>query len=663
MSGLLHRFTSSTRLLFGIPRDNPELVQAKLTAFGRQVPMMYALVMVNTLALAITHYATAPLLLTVYLPAALDAICMIRLIMWWHARDQQVSLARAIARLRATVVLAAVLGVAFSAWSLSLFPYGDAYAQGHVAFFMAVTVIGCGFCLMHLRVAALLAMGLVAVPFAAFFGTSGNAVFVSIAMNFVMVVAAVMVMIMINYRDFERRVNSEKALLAKQVELQSMSDTNLRNSNIDMLTGLPNRRHFFSELEQRIALAATSGTNLILGILDLDGFKPINDVYGHRIGDRLLAEVGARLRANLAPHVFVGRLGGDEFVICSDRLDTQERVDRAADALADLFNAPFEIDDITIRIGCSIGHAEFPRVAKTAEDLYERADYALFFAKRHDRGATVAFSAEHEATIRHAGAIDQALSNADLDDELWIAYQPIVDAVTSRPVSFEALARWKSPVLGDVPPMTFIVAAERSGLIGQLTPILLRKALEGAATWPENIRISFNLSAVDIASPLSILNIVRVVTQSGIAAGRIDFEITETAVMRNMAKACEALGVLKELGARISLDDFGTGYSSLSCMRELPLDKVKLDRSFLRHVDTDAAAQLILKTMIGLCASLKLDCVVEGVETARHMTFLRDQGCRLMQGYFFAKPMSASRVVDYLAACETAAFQAAIGQG
>jgi len=462
-------------------------------------------------------------------------------------------------------------------------------------------------------------------------------------------------MLLRNYEDFESRVNSEKVLRAKQVELQAMSDINFRNSNIDSLTGQPNRRCFFSELNRQIA-AADARTKIVVGILDLDGFKQVNDIHGHPAGDRLLTEVGNRLRAHLPCDIFLARLGGDEFVVVSHRLTTPEKIVAAGRELAALFHAPFEFDDITVKIGCSIGHAEYPSAARTADELFERADYALFFAKKHGRGVVVGFSSEHENSIREASLIDQALANADLEQELWIAYQPIVDGNTARPVSFEALARWNSPVLGNVSPMSFIVAAERVGLIGQLTPLLLRKALHGAAAFPEDVRISFNLSAMDIASPLSIMKIITVVQQSTIKPSRIDFEITETAVMHNMVQASVALTALKGLGARISLDDFGTGYSSLSCIRELPLDKVKIDRSFISKIETDSAARLILTTIVSLCSSLGFDCIVEGVESFKQAEFLRSQGCCFMQGYYFAKPMSIERVGDYLAASRCGAL-------
>ena len=641
-----------------VPSGNPELLQAKLAAFSRQVPIMYALVVFNTVAVAITHYGKAPDWLTLYLPGCLDAICLMRMAMWWRSHGRTTSVDQAIWRLRSTIVFAGLLGIGFVSWSIWLFPYGDAYMQGQVIFFTGATVIGCGFCLMHLRPAALLVMTLVVIPFTVFLLSSGHVILVSIAINFFIVSVAVTFMLLTNYVDFEKRVISEDALRSKQAELQAMSDINFRNSNIDSLTGLPNRRCFFSELNQQIAASDT--TSLVVAILDLDGFKQINDVHGHPAGDRLLRSVGDRLRAHLHPSMFLGRLGGDEFVMIAPALRTPDTAADAGDELAAVFMAPFKFDGIIVKIGCTIGYAEYPTTARTADELFERADYALFFAKKHGRGTVVGFSAEHENTIREASLIDQALLNADLESELWVAYQPIVDGSSAQAVSFEALARWNSPVLGNVPPMSFIVAAERLGLIGQLTPLLLRKALEGAAAWPDDMRVSFNLSRLDIASPLSILKIISVVEHSGIDPSRIDFEITETAVMHNMAEATIALNVLKRLGARISLDDFGTGYSSLSCIRELPLDKVKIDRSFISEIEYDTASCLILTTIIGLCRNLGLECIVEGVETAEQAEFLRGQGCRFMQGYHFGKPMSRERVGGFLAAPMSSALAAPV---
>jgi diguanylate cyclase (GGDEF)-like protein len=652
---MLRRIIDYLETAFLAPRDNPELIKAQLAAFSRQVPIMYALVVFNTVAVAFTHHGKAPDLLTLYLPGCLDAVCLVRMAMWRRSHDRDVSLDQAIRRLHVTMLFAGLLAIGFVSWSIALFSYGDANMQGQVIFFTGVTVIGCGFCLMHLRPAALLVMTLVGVPFTAFLLSSGSVFLAAIAINFFIVSVAVTFMLLVNYAGFEKRINSENALRAKQVELQEMSDNNFRAANIDSLTGLPNRRHFFSELNRQIS---EDNGSLIIAIFDLDGFKQINDVYGHPVGDRLLRQVADRLRAHLHPSILLSRLGGDEFVMIAPRARMPDTAADAGDELAAVFDTAFEFDAITVRIACSIGYAEYPTAAATADELFERADYALFFAKKHGRGTVVGFSAEHEDTIREASMIGQALVNADFERELWVAFQPIVDGHSAQTVSFEALARWNSPLLGNVPPMSFIVAAERLAIISQLTPLLLRKTLQAVATWPKELRVSFNLSALDLASPQSILKIISVVQQSGIKANRIDFEITETAVMHNMAQATAALRQLKQLGARISLDDFGTGYSSLSCIQELPLDKVKIDRSFIRKIESDAAARLILTTIIGLCRNLGLDCIVEGVETAEQAEFLRGQGCRFMQGYHFGKPMSQERVGDFLAASKSSALAA-----
>jgi len=362
MLSQLQSFYAHARAVLHLPRENPELIQAKLAAFTRQVPIMYALVMANTVALAVTHYTSAPLLLTVAIPLILNSVCMFRMILWWRSRGKILDLERAITRLRGTIVTAGILGAGFSAWSLSLFRYGDAYAQGHVAFFMAATTIGIAFCLMHLRSAALLVMALVVIPFTIFFVSTGQAVFVAITVNFVTVIVAAGYLLLVNYRDFENSVNSTTALLAKQEELQALNDTNFRNSNIDSLTGLPNRRHFFAELDRRMAQAAAEGRSLTIGILDLDGFKPINDVHGHRTGDRLLVDASLRLRAELDPSIYLARLGGDEFVIIDENETCRDRIIAAGTDITDLLQAPFEIDELTIRIGCSIGFATFPSV-------------------------------------------------------------------------------------------------------------------------------------------------------------------------------------------------------------------------------------------------------------------------------------------------------------
>jgi predicted signal transduction protein with EAL and GGDEF domain len=280
--------------------------------------------------------------------------------------------------------------------------------------------------------------------------------------------------------------------------------------------------------------------------------------------------------------------------------------------------------------------------------LYERADFALYHAKQNGRGRPVIFSEAHQSALRRQGILDQAMRKADFDTEMSVVFQPLFDAARNKPIAFEALARWNSPELGEVAPSDFIPVAERSELISKLTHTLLRKALETAATWPVEIGVTFNLSVRDLISPASILQIISIVNRSDVHPGRIDFEVTESALLMDFEQAQDSIQALKALGARISLDDFGTGYSSLSYVHRLPLDKIKIDRSFVTDIETKEACRNIVKTVVGLCRDLNVECVVEGMETEEQTAILRGLGCNSMQGYYFSRPLHGDCVDDLL---------------
>ena len=362
-----------------------------------------------------------------------------------------------------------------------------------------------------------------------------------------------------------------------------------------------------------------------------------------------MIEAGRRLIAVGGHRVEVARLGGDEFaVIVADARDPAELL-AFGEKICETLRQPFALPGANAKVSASVGFAVHPVAGETAELLYERADYALYIAKHRKRGQTVIFSEEHESEIRNQSTLDQALRTADLENELSLQFQPLVDIDSDEPTAFEALARWKSPELGPVPPGLFIPVAERSELIFRITHILLRKALAAAQTWPDHIRISFNLSMRDIASPESIVEIQNIVRASGVAPRRIEFEITESALMGDFAQALASVTALRELGVRIALDDFGTGYSSLSHVHRLPLDKIKVDRSFLVDIESKGSTRDILKTVIDLCDNLNIACVVEGTETARQTEIVRELGCHSMQGYFFARPMPLADIPAFLA--------------
>jgi len=634
------------RALFRISGDNPELVQSQLRMFTSQVPLLYFMLLTNVIAISYTHFETSPRILTVFGSGLLGLICAVRLSLWVWTKKRKLSTDQVVRRLKGTVVLAGILTVLFLIWAACLLPYGDAYAQGQIAFFVAITVIGCIFCLMHVRPAAFVVTIVGAVPSAALFMSLGRPTFFAMGVNLALVSVAMVYILITHSRDFANMIR--------------LAEENSRLANLDVLTNLPNRRQFFDKLHEWLRNAARNDKRFVVGVVDLDGFKSVNDVFGHVTGDQVLIETGRRLKDISNEGVLLARLGGDEFGIILQGDVSEAQINDYGERICTALRSPFLLSNVTVQIAGSIGFATYPEAGTTPELLFERADYALNHVKQHARGRSVIFSREHEIEIRQFASIERCLRNADLDRELSLNFQPIYDVVRQEVVAFEALARWDSRELGRVPPDEFIPVAERADLINNLTHILLRKALACARTWPEGVRISFNLSVRDIGSAEATLKIITIIENSGVAPERIDLEVTETALMRDFDKGSECLKALKALGVHIALDDFGTGYSSLSYVHRLPLDKIKIDRSFIKEIETQENCRDIVKSMIDLCRNLKLACVIEGMETKEQAEILRGLGGRMMQGYYFGKPMPADAVPGFLAATDQVPANCAI---
>jgi len=622
--------------------DEPEIILAQYRELARQVPLLYALLIVNTAAVAFTHHQLAPPLLTYVMPAALCTVSLLRMVQWRLARDEPVDLAAARAQLKRSIVFAGSFGLIAVLWSLSLTHYGGPLEQAHVAIYIAITVIACIFCLMALPQAALLGCLLVTGPYLTHYFLQRNPVWTAIALN-IALVSLVMIRVLLNsFRGFVELIRSQRDMAAKSAEAERLGEENARLALTDSLTGLPNRRFFFTRLEAAIETARRTGTRFALGVLDLDRFKPINDTYGHVLGDRLLSEVGRRLAAFANDDVVLARLGGDEFgVILFADCDMAASI---GESLCRIICHPYKVDELRVTIGCSGGFAIFPDAGQSAHALFDRSDYALYHVKSEERGRCVLFSVEHETRIRSARAIEAALQTADLDAELTVHLQPIVDLASMRTMTAEVLARWHSPTLGNVPPDLFIPAAERLGLIHRVTRALFRQTLDALPDLPEGLCLSFNLSALDIVSHETIAFLLDEIRRRGAAPARLKFELTETALLRDFDLAVSGMRALRDIGCGIVLDDFGTGYSSLSYLRRLPVDKVKVDRSFVTSsegCDTD-----VLAAIKGLCDHLHLQCVVEGIESPAQLELVRELGYGEAQGYLLGRPVALAKFLD-----------------
>lgn len=429
--------------------------------------------------------------------------------------------------------------------------------------------------------------------------------------------------------------------ILRQIDARLLADelaTKSRHlADTDMLTGVPNRRAMFDKIDYLVQQRRP----FWMGIIDLDGFKGINDVYGHIVGDRLLRAVVERAKAMDVEGVTFGRIGGDEFIAILPGSMNEDEVRQMGDRSIETMSAPYLIDSFDLTVGASAGFAHFPSMGSSSAQLYEKADFALYKAKSQFRGQCIVFDTAEDQEMKQAIAIERELRESNLENELYLLFQPQYSPCMKRVVGFEALARWQNANLGLVRPDHFIRAAERAGHIRKVTDILFTKGLAEISNWPEDVSLSFNLSGQDISNQAFIMSLLGKIMASGISPSRLEFEITETAVMSDLEESKAVLESLRASGCKIALDDFGSGYSSFEYLDELPLDKVKVDRSFVRKVAHSETSREIVAGLIGLCRKLDLRCVLEGVETESEMAILTPMEPDLIQGYLFGKPMPA----------------------
>src|SRR6478609_7171613 len=408
----------------------------------------------------------------------------------------------------------------------------------------------------------------------------------------------------------------------------------------DGLTDLPNRAAFLQALAQMIEACAGTDEEFAVLCIDLDGLKEINDVFGHAMGDKLLIEV-ARLLQSLARGGVVGRLSGDEFGLIIDGKQPVAGV-LLAEQLVVTLSDEFLIDGKSVRTGVTTGISVFPHNGEDAASLLANSGAALFRAKQKSRGSISLFEPEMDQQIRDRRVLHQDLSMAIRNGELSLYYQPQAAAGatigTSKVIGFEALARWMHPVRGFVSPGEFIPLAEESGLIVEMGVWILREACREAASWPVPLQIAVNLSPAQFMRGDVVSLVHSILLETGLAPDRLELEITEGVLIEDFDRGLALLRRLKALGVRISMDDFGSGYSSLSYLQAFPFDKIKIDRAFVMNLGRNPQSAAIVRAVIDLGHGLEMSIVAEGVETQEQLSFLADEGCDAVQGYFLGKP-------------------------
>ena len=450
-----------------------------------------------------------------------------------------------------------------------------------------------------------------------------------------------------------RHMSASLSSSAQQIEHMAYFDT---------LTGLPNRFNFCDVIERMIERYGDTEQSMAVLFLDLDDFKQVNDNLGHEAGDMLLKEVAERLktcvrRSNAPdqPHRAedtVARLGGDEFVILLAGLNNANEAAAVARRLVQAMTEPFAINGYTFHLGVSIGIATSPSDGHSAETLIRNADVAMYHAKKNGKNSYQYFSESMNQAALERFTLENALRRAIGTDQLLLYFQPLVDARSCRISAVETLIRWQHPELGLLTPSSFIPIAEESGLIVHLGEWVLREACRQAVAWDaagyRPVRIAVNISNAQFRSKNFAETVSDILQETGLEADRLELEITESSVMHAENHCIPTLHEIKELGVRVAMDDFGTGYSSLAALRQLPVDTLKIDRSFVDGIASDKADARIVSIILAMARLLKLEVVAEGVENEEQLEFLRRKGCDTLQGYFISRPLPANDIVTFL---------------
>lgn len=435
-------------------------------------------------------------------------------------------------------------------------------------------------------------------------------------------------------------------------ELTKSKEDFAYQANHDSLTSLPNRTLLFDRLHQSIELAKRHGEKLAVIFIDLDHFKEINDSLGHEVGDRVLVEISKRIEQKVRVSDTLARLGGDEFCVVLNNIDGVDTVSNVIEAGMEVIKKPITIDGNRLYLGMSVGVSIFPDDGENVTDLLRNADSAMYKAKANGRNRYHFYNEIMTLQATERIVLESALREALKNGEFIPYFQPQIDVETKKIMGMELLVRWQSPTYGLVSPAKFIPLAERTGLIVALDRLVMKQAIKQFSEWNraelDTGKLSMNLAVKHLEADDFLEVLHQVVAEHGCCPKRLELEITESDIMNNPESSIEKLEKISQMGINLAVDDFGTGYSSLSYLKRLPINKLKIDKSFIDELPHDEEDCAIAKTIIGLCKNLGLEVIAEGVETQEQKDFLYNNGCNLIQGYYYAKPMPAEEMTLFL---------------
>lgn len=617
------------------------LTEERYKTLRQQVPIIYLLAAANLFGLQLA--TVGKLIVGVNLPTFVSVCALVR-VLQWRPPHEEVSPRTMMARMRQTSWLAALICFSVAIWCVYLLESSPPEAYMAIVSFGGLTAIGVAYGLSYHPIAARLPLVFLALPVAAMALLHDDGRLAGAALSLALVAVLIWRLLSVQHAQFVDLIRSRFVIASQQEQTEQAKREAIESATTDFLTGLANRRAFVTALDAQIEKTRTAGA-FAVAIVDLDGFKAINDTFGHATGDKLLETVARRLVQAAGSDALVARLGGDEFGILFYKLAQRSKARKIGTELIANVNRPVKIEKRQFPLSACCGFGIFRRGrTRTSSRILADADFALYEAKKLPSGGVAVFEPRMEEPYRRRVQIERALRLPGVEKKISLVFQPIVDLRSGQVLAHEALARWNDDELGRISPAEFVPIAERLNLIGEISDYLMRKAFAEAAHWPSALHLSFNLSAVQLSSPGSAEKILIATDQTGLTPQRLQVEVTETALMANFSQARRNIDILRKAGVTIVLDDFGAGFASIGYLREMHFDQIKLDGTLVTAAEDDSDSQKLLAAVIGLCSALEVKVIAEHVETEQQLALLLKLGCTSGQGFWLHAPMSAEEV-------------------
>ncbi|RNJ62839.1 MAG: EAL domain-containing protein [Porphyrobacter sp. IPPAS B-1204] len=634
--------------LFDLDTSDPELIRAQFSSFQGHIPLLYGILVCNTVAITVTSFNSEQLVKTLFAPIAISGIAIIRAIWWLRQGDARKLSDTEIAKhLKRTCQLAVLMTLVFNAWVIWVYQDANAFARSNLTFFLALSQVSSVFCLMTLRAAAMLVAVVSTISFALYFSWVEGGQLLPQSLVLCCVCIGMAVVTHSFNRSFSEVVQSRRTLHIRQLETEKLSEENRRIAFSDPLSGLPNRRELLARLDRLDERKGLPPNSLAIVFIDLDGFKQINDEHGHHAGDELIRTVCQRLRAQCPDEAILARVGGDEFTVL---LETEGPAENAQTAAVDLalrlleqMSLPVLVDRHVLQISGSIGIASNSDAQAHPRELLRRADIAMYHAKTEGKAQLAIYSDELDKGRLRRIEIEGQIGTGLGRDEFEVVYQPIVEAASGAITSAEALLRWPRRKQGVLSPDEFIEVAEATGQIHPLGLYVLERACREIQPLGE-LCLSVNVSPAQFQQPGFERQVLSILHQTGFPPHRLQLEMTESYLLTNPGQAVKATDVLKAAGISLALDDFGTGFTSIHYLKSYGFTHIKIDKSLLSGLEPDSKATMLVAGAVTLATALDMKVIAEGVEHETQARILRDIGCHAMQGFLFGKPASLAQL-------------------